>query len=69
MRTEKELDYLESFIPGLAESATKKAYLDALSSGRTVTEIVNGELVSTAPDGSRVFIKATKPMVRVTKNV
>ncbi len=68
MRTEKELDYLETLIPELAESATKKAYLDALSSGNSVTEIVDGKLVSTAPDGTRTFIRNAKPMIKIVKN-
>ncbi len=68
MRTEKELNYLETLIPKLAENATKKAYLDALSSGNSVTEIVDGKLVSTAPDGTRTFIKEAKPMVKVHKS-
>ena len=69
MRTEKELDYLETLIPELAESATKTAYLDALSRGISVTEISDGKLVSTAPDGTITFIKDAKPMVSVVKNV
>jgi len=68
MRTEKELDYLETLIPGLAKSATKKAYLDALSRGDSVTEIVDGKLVSTAPDGTRTFIKKAKPMIKISEN-
>jgi len=67
MRTEKELDYLEQLIPDLATSATKKAYLDALSRGHSVTEIVDGKLVLTAPDGTRAFIKDAKPMIKVPK--
>ena len=39
MRTEKELDYLETLILELAESATKKAHFDALSQGLSVTEL------------------------------
>ncbi len=65
MRTEKELDFLETFIPKLAESATKKAYLDALSKGVSVTGMVDGNIVSTAPDGTQTFIKKAKPWVRV----
>lgn len=57
MRTEEELDYLETLIPDLVVSATKKAYLDALSSGSSVMEVVDGEIVSTAPNGVRTFIK------------
>lgn len=68
MRTEKELDFLETLIPELAESATKKAYLDALSRGSSVVEIINGKIVSTAPDGTRTVIKKAKPMIPVQKN-
>lgn len=68
MRTEKELDFLETLIPELAESATKKAYLDALSRGSSVVEIINGKIVSTAPDGTRTIIKKAKPMITVRKN-
>lgn len=68
MRTEKELDFLETLIPELAESATKKAYLDALSRGSSVVEIIDGKIVSTAPDGTRTIIKDAKPMITVPKD-
>ncbi|MBN2808614.1 MAG: hypothetical protein JXR80_03890 [Deltaproteobacteria bacterium] len=68
MRTEKELDFLETLIPELAESATKKAYLDALSRGSSVVETINGTIVSTAPDGTRTVLKKAKPMIKVRKN-
>jgi len=68
MRTEKELDFLETLIPGLAGSATKKAYLDALSKGLSVTEIVDGYIVSTAPDGTKKLVKKAKPWVNVHKH-
>jgi len=64
-RSEKELDFLETFIPKLAESATRKAYLDALSQGLSVTELVDGNIVSTAPDGTQTFIKKAMPWVKV----
>ncbi len=65
MRTEAELDYLEEMIPELAESATKKAHLDALSRGQSVTEIRKGKLVSIAPDGSQTLIADAKPMRKI----
>ena len=68
MRSDKEIDYLEEFIPTLAASATKKAYLDALCRGNTVTEIVNGKIVETAPDGTRTIIGDAKPMVKIPQN-
>jgi len=65
MRTEKELDFLEKKITELAGSATKKAYIDALSRGCSVTAIVEGQIVSIAPDGTRTLIKKAKPMVKI----
>jgi len=68
MRTEKELDYLETLIPLLAESATRKAHLDALSKGLSVTEIVDNKLVTIAPDGTKTILGDAKPMRSVVKN-
>ena len=62
MRTEKELDYLETLIPELAESATKKAHLDALSSGLSVTGIIDGKLITIAPDGTQTVLEDAAPM-------
>ena len=39
-----ELDNLEKLIPSLATGAVKKAYLDALSSGNSVLEVIDGVL-------------------------
>ncbi len=66
MRTEEELDYLETLIPELAESATKKAHLDALSRGLSVTEIIDGKLVVVAPDGTKTIVEDAKPKVKVS---
>jgi type I site-specific restriction endonuclease len=41
LKTDKELDFLEEHIPELANSAIKKAYLDTLSAGLSVTNIHN----------------------------
>ena len=68
MRKEKELDFLETLIPELAESATKEAYLAALSRGESVLEIVDGNLVLTNPDGTRTILKKAKPAVSVQNN-
>jgi len=65
MRTEKELDYLETLIPQLAESATRKAHLDALSKGLSVTEIMGNKLVRVAPDGSKTILGDAKPKIKV----
>ena len=44
MRTQKELDFLESHIPTLANSATRKAYLDTLASGLSVTKVIKNKI-------------------------
>jgi hypothetical protein len=71
MRTEKELDFLESHIPDLAESAFKKAYLDALSSGTSVLEAIDGKIIETFPDGTQKIIKeiAADRKVNIKNNV
>lgn len=57
MRTENELDYLETLILSLAEGAFKKAYVDALSSGSSVLEAIDGKIIEIFPDGTQKFIK------------
>jgi len=57
MRNEKEIDFLESQIPTLAESAVKKAYLDSLSSGNSVLEVEGSKLYEITPDGTKKFVK------------
>ena len=57
MRTEKELDFLETLIPTLAEGAFKKAYVDALSSGSSILEAMDGKIIEIFPDGTQKFIK------------
>jgi len=63
MRTQKEIDFLENYIPELANSAVKKAYLDTLSNGNSVLETIENKLYEVFPDGTKVFIK------NVSKNV
>ncbi len=68
MRTEKEIDFLENHIPTLASSAVQKAYLDALSSGNSVIEAIDGEIFEIFPDGSRKFIKMILADIDVSNN-
>ncbi len=68
MRSEKELDFLENHIPSLASSAVQKAYIDALSSGNSVMEAIDGEIFEIFPDGTRKFIKAIFADIDVSKN-
>ena len=69
MRTQKELDFLESHIPTLANSATRKAYLDTLSAGLSVTKVIEDKIYEVFPDGTKKFIKNIKPSVKVSKKV
>ena len=57
MKTDKELDFLEEHIPELANSAIKKAYLDTLSAGLSVTKVIENKIYEIFPDGSKKFIK------------
>ena len=69
MRTEKELDFLESYIPKLANSAVQKAYLDTLSLGNSVLETVNNKLYEIFPDGTKKFIKDMPSDIKIDKKV
>lgn len=60
MRTQKELDFLESHIPTLANSATRKAYLDTLASGLSVTKVIKY---------FQMELKDIKPSIKVNKKV
>ena len=69
MRTEKELDFLESYIPKLANSAVQKAYLDTLSLGNSVLEAVDNKLYEIFPDGTKKFIKDMPLDIKIDKKV
>ena len=69
MRTESEIDFLESYIPDLAESAVKKAYLDALSSGYSVLISLDGAIYEIFPDGKKVFIKKIEKNTEIDPSV
>ncbi len=56
----------EGDIPGLAKDALRKAYTRALESGSSVLEVVNGQLVKSNPDGTRITLRAVKPGKAVT---
>jgi len=65
--TEKSMRFLEEQIPELAEAAIKEAYWSALSSGSSVLERYDDDLVEIFPDGTRKFIKKLPPYIIVTK--
>lgn len=54
---ETALDYLESQIPALAESAINVAYWKTLASGQSVMESDDGAIYEVFPDGTRRFVK------------
>ena len=63
-----ELDNLEKLIPSLATGAVKKAYLDALSSGNSVLEVINGVLYEVFANGDKKKIKDLPPTIEVDIN-
>ncbi len=63
-----ELDNLEKLIPSLATGAVKKAYLDALSSGNSVLEVINGILYEVFANGDKKKIKDLPPTIEVDMN-
>jgi len=52
-----ELDNLEKLIPSLANGAMHKAYLDALSAGNSVLEVIDGAIYEVFADGSKKRLK------------
>ena len=69
MKTAKELDFLESYIPQLANSAVKKAYLDTLSAGNSVIEVIENKIYEIFPDGSKKYIKDIEQPIKTDKKV
>jgi hypothetical protein len=68
MKTEKELDFLESYIPLLANSAVKKAYLDSLSRGNSVLEVIDSKIYEIFPDGKKRLIKEIESSVKIEED-
>ncbi len=70
MRSEEDLDYLEKKIPDLAQSATQNAFFNALSSGNSVLELIDGGIYRVFADGSKVFVKESNKSVNLpTRNL
>ncbi len=69
MKTAKELDFLESYIPELANNAVKKAYLDTLSAGKSVIEVIENKIYEIFPDGSKKYIKDIEQPIKTDKKV
>ena len=69
MRTDTEIDFLENYIPDLAESAIRKAYLDALSSGNSVLISSDGAIYEIFPDGKKVFVKNIEKNIKIDSSM
>lgn len=63
--TESGIAHLEEQIPLLAEAALRAAYWQTLMSGHSVLIEDGDALVEVFPDGTRRFVKALPPPVRV----
>jgi len=55
--TERQLDFIESHIPELAEGAFKQAFWQTLSDGVSVMIAENNQLVEVFPDGTKKIIR------------
>jgi hypothetical protein len=62
---EKELNNLEKLIPTLASGALHKAYLDTLSNGNSVLEVIDSVIYEVFPDGKKVKVKEISPVIKV----
>jgi len=65
---EKELNNLEKLIPTLASGAVQKAYLDSLSNGNSVLEVIDNSIYEIFPDGKKVKVKDILPVIKVDIN-
>ena len=63
-----EIDNLENYIPVLAKGAMEKAYLDTLSSGNSVLEVINDIIFEVFADGTKKKIKDVAPSIKVDMN-
>lgn len=59
---EKVIDYLEKYIPEMAQAAVKQAYWQALASGSSVLVGENGVINEVFPDGTIKFVKNISPV-------
>lgn len=64
--SEQSMQVMEARIPELAGNAVRLAYYQALTTGGTVTEAVNGNLVETSADGGQRVIRSLPGPMAVT---
>ena len=59
--SEKSVQFLETHIPELAQSAGTQAYWQTLASGNSVLQSDNGIIYEVFPDGTRTVVKNITP--------
>ena len=62
---DNEINNLESYIPTLAMGAFDKAYLDVLTSGNSVLEVIGDAIYEVFPNGDKKKIKDVKTSLKV----
>jgi hypothetical protein len=67
MKTDQELDDLETLIPELAECAIGLAYKNALTSGQSVLQVQDDIIYEVFPDGNKLPRKTITPKIPVIK--
>lgn len=69
MPHEREVQHLESSIPGLARPAFQRAYEDSLAAGTPVVVRRGDSIVRIFPDGTEEAVKPARPLVRVRRGL
>ncbi len=65
--SENEFELMDKTILKMMQTAVKKAYQDALSSGSSVLISENGEIVEVLPDRTRKFVRKIEPRIKIKK--
>ncbi len=65
--SEQTIDFLENYIPEVAEIATKQAFWEALNSGNGVVLAQNGNIVELFSDGTKFILGKLPARVSVVK--
>ena len=65
--SEQTIDFLENYIPEIAEIATQQAFWEALNSGNGVVIAQNGYIVELFSDGTKNMLGELPARVSVVK--
>lgn len=69
MPDEREIQRLESSIPGLARTAFQKAYTESLGAGAATVVRRGDSIIRIFPDGAEEIVKPARPLVRVRRGL